>query len=221
MEFIGLFSDDVETVRQSYIDTSHLIIHPRYMLSPLAFAIQRFRNDIVDSLIELGYDINYKNENEVSPLEVACIVSNRYAIEKLLASGVNTSSKNNDGYTIFHRAAGFSNDVNIIHILTPYFNANAEDSKGNIPLRYACGNGNNNIVKAIINLTNNINHRNHKGNTVLHYCCKYQNFDEEVIQMVCKKGGNLYISNNKGKRPYDYLTNENLYILNRFLSITD
>ena len=68
-------------------------------------AVDEGRRDIIELLIQNGADINIKNEESMTPLDLAFFLNRKDIAELLLAKSTHFGSKNDRGLTALHNAA--------------------------------------------------------------------------------------------------------------------
>lgn len=132
--------DDTDSVR-------YLISCKRFVINPadkeensIMYAISRGNVDVCRALLEGGViDLNYKDEDNHSPLQYAVMYDSVDVVKLLIDQpGVNINEADVEGRTILHYAAA-SNFVEIIKILvgTPGININIKDKSNATPLTLA------------------------------------------------------------------------------------
>ena len=100
-----LFQDDVKKLKE------YLGVHPEDInilnecnRTPLVHSIFEERMGIVDTLIDLGCDINFQDKSGFSALHYCCYCHNidRNILEKVINSGANGLLKTEDDYIALH-----------------------------------------------------------------------------------------------------------------------
>ncbi|EGD83566.1 hypothetical protein, variant [Salpingoeca rosetta] len=83
-----------------------------------------------------------------------------------------------------------------------FFTAREEKKQQQQQLFTACKSGDARAVSSFINQGHtDMNQQDEEGNTLLHVACRHN--QPTIARLLFKKGGNIFIKNNKGERPYD------------------
>lgn len=152
--------------------------------------------ELFDELVNIGIDINKKNNNNCTALVYSKGLNMFNEVEKMM--NINTLSKE-DAATILFNAI----DENIVKEIIDkgYIEVNYLDEQGNNALVNAYVYGNTEVFNVLIDLGINVNNQNDTGDTVLHYCVEDNML--EYIQLLIENNANKRIENDKGLTPVD------------------
>ncbi len=171
-------------------------------LTPLHYACQHGRLDIVDKLVQLyNYDLKHLDSVTPTPLQIASASGHLNVIDYLLENMKDISFK--PGHVNpFHLAA----DNGLVSVMKRLLDFSPSllsmvDHDGNSPLHHACAHGSLSVVTF---LCNEVKHplvvRNKKGETLLHMAMKNCHFD--VIRfLIDEKGCDPLIKDTIGCTP--------------------
>ena len=73
--------------------------------TPLHFAAQKGKLEMVESLLTHGADVNARNSDGMTPLHLAARDDRRLVFENLIKNGANLKETTNDGWTCLHYAS--------------------------------------------------------------------------------------------------------------------
>ena len=212
-----LFEDDVKKMEE------YLAIHPENInilqngQTPLMNAVLLGRTDVVDILIGFGANVNLQDKIGYTVLHRCCKYqsNNRDILRRLLEANADPMCINYWGDTPVHLAAEKTNDVNVIHDLTLGSNPNFQNKYGHNALMMACqSNKNPEVISACINITNDLNTTSMDGNTGLHLACAGNNYN--AIPLLLEAGVDMYITNNRNKIAYEFVSAKGKEIFNEF-----
>lgn len=174
-------------------------------------AIVTKKPERINDLIELGADINVKDESGCSPLWLACRIGDTRVVGILVQSGADVNREDNDGYvplilSVYQR----KHEITKILIL---FGAKTDvtDKKGRGLLHFALegspyGSNGDYITKIIelllaqnIDIGNVLNAKDDFGNTPLHVAIR--NNGCEVAKLLIDSGADVNVINNHNESP--------------------
>lgn len=161
--------------------------------------------DVIEALIDMGFDINFTNYQNETALHVAIKSRDLNTILSLLKHGIDTNINSKNG-TVLHEAVAI-NSPEIISFLMLYgVNSNLLDRGGNNAFhRLALTLGDLETKKQCIDLLIkygcNINCKNHEGNTAMHYAASIQ--DKYLMKALVHAGAKQSVKNNHGITPQD------------------
>lgn len=209
-----LYSDDVEAIRQ-YLSTSDGItkINNRdgNTATPLYWACEHNRNDVVDVLIEYKADVNLSCFlGKVTPLYTSCGKGYIDIVSRLLTAGADPNIGNHTGRLPIMEAVGYHH-LDIVKLLTIYTNFNAVDDNDATIFMYAVSLGNNEMVDYVLDYYTNINHVDNNGNSCLHMAVKWGN--KYAIKFLLSKRIDVDIENCYNKKACDYTTDPEIFAL--------
>lgn len=155
----------------------------------------------VQKYIDLGIDLNIKDDYGITAVHLACKSGNKQLLELLLDYGapINDMTINNE--TPLHIAVKNGRCEIVDFLVRRNANLNINDIEGNTPLHIACINNDVDMVIMLINNSYNLNEKSKIGNTALHYACG--NASEDIVKILIENGINLNEKNLSGKTPID------------------
>lgn len=149
----------------------------------------------VKELLNLEIDINFENENEITPLMKAVYYHNIEIVKLLISAGANLNLRNWENRTALIKALDFTN-LDIAELLIEAgADISLQDDRGDTALHWAlgkagfCGDISNKcleITKLLIDKGANVNLRNNKGETPLRMCVYYFE-DENLLKFFIEK----------------------------------
>jgi len=118
--------------------------------SPMVAACEGGYIDIVECLVEYGYNIDHSDTNLPTPLFSACRYGNKDIVDFLLKRKCKVDTINKFGQIALHAACENGN-IDIVNILLKYNSSvNLCSAGGFAPLHVACGHGNIDIVNILL-----------------------------------------------------------------------
>ncbi len=160
--------------------------------------IEESRIDMMKLLIENKADINYTDENGLSPLNIAIENGDIEATKFLITNKANLNILTSDGISLIGHAIS-QNNMDLLQILIENgadINYSGEDSQLATPLMTASRLGLDNVVRILLTRNANINAVDINGNTALHTAAG--NSQLSVIKLLLEKNPNLDIQNKVG-----------------------
>lgn len=146
------------------------------------------------SLLELessGFDIQYKNKNNKTILDLLIAKDIPEIILFLIERGANVNYKNFYGYTSIY-IASIEDDVKLGELLLKCgADLNLSDYHNNTPLHMAVIHGNKNFTELLLENGADLNSKDFNGNTALHFSDHY-----EISELLLEYGANPNIPNN-------------------------
>lgn len=178
----------------------------QYNDSFLCYAINQEKEHVAKLLIENNYDINKKDSTFLNPLICSVKMGLHNILEMLLNKHVDTNYFGPEGddnpivYSIHN-----NDEYSINLLLDNNFNVLQYDRNLNTPAHYSLINKLLS-VQTLLKLIyySDLNKQNIYGQTPLHILCKnhdFKNYDQALIN----KKMDIFIKDNFGKRPIDYL----------------
>lgn len=215
-----LFKDDINKIREYLSNNQDYINSPFCCQTPLIYAVEKERADVIDCLIEYKCDINHQDYVGRTALHFACRQKNINIdiIQRLIGNDANGLIRDKWGNTPLHYASQNCKDVNIIHQLVFVSDPNIINNHGRNPLMECCmSNKNIQVISALINVTYNINLQDFSGKTALYWSCAIKK-NYNAIQLLLCSGSDPFIQDNKGNLPYDLSREEIKRIIDEFMS---
>ena len=195
-------SDSESKSRSEYSfskDDKHTIEGDAYRIhfknSPMVAACEGGYIDIVQCLVENGYNIDHSDTNLPTPLFSACKYGKKDVVDFLLKKNCKVDAVHNIGEIALHAACENGN-IDIVNILLKYNSSvNLCDTGGLAPLHVACIYGNTDVVQILIDNNCDIN----------------KNILDPTIDIVgnekCSEIFKIYIKHNIGMLMYDSCSN--------------
>ena len=160
--------------------------------------IAESRIDMMKLLIENKADINYTDENGLSPLSIAIENGDIEATKFLITNKANLNILTSDGISLIGYAIS-QNNMDLLQILIENgadINYSGGDYQLATPLMTASRLGLDNVVRILLTRNVNINAVDINGNTALHTSAG--NSQLSVIKLLLEKNPNLDIQNKVG-----------------------
>jgi len=188
--------------------------------TPLHFAVNLQEIKIVKLLLKNGADINsHDYEHEYNILHYAINLSSRELVKICLEYNIDINHQDIYGNTALHYVI-LENNLEIFNMLISNnykINVNLWNLEGKLPLHMLFKNSSN-MKKDIIDYLvehSNLNIQDNEYNSCLHLLCYYEIW-ENYDSILRKKKLDIFIKNNKDKRPIDYIKKEKL---DKFINI--
>ena len=209
-----LWSDDAAKIRE-YLSTPEGLSHindEKDISTPLYYACCLNRNDVVDTLIEFGANVNHRLPScgGCTALHMACYHGHIDIISRLLNAGADVNILTDYGRTPFI-CASETNDLNLVKMVTPFANFTLSDDRGENIFTYAMFSCNDEMLDYLYDFCPNINHVGCEGNTYLHRAVTLEK--NYIVKLLLKKGIDTHIENNKGQEAKDRTTNPEILAL--------
>ncbi|MCX8167119.1 MAG: ankyrin repeat domain-containing protein [Candidatus Micrarchaeota archaeon] len=173
--------------------------------TPLALALVHNNQRIANLLINSYANVNTITRSGASIMHYATLTDSHEIMYMLYLRGAKLNQVDDSGQTPLHWSAEGNKSNAINFLLDNNANPLIRDKKGNSPLHLMISskNYNKDILKHLINKMKKIDIKNKEGDTPLHLAC--MNEDICAIELLLKKGANLFIKNKNGLRPIDYI----------------
>lgn len=189
--------------------------------SLLLLACLKGQDAVAKVLLNLGFDKNYQDGFQRTPLHVACLNGHIDVVKLLLEKKCDVNLCNSDGDTALHHACFFGY-TDIVNILLHNYEIDAAECPKpdytmsnnymNTPLFNACEKGHLDIVKIFVNIEkkslipvsnpfdNTIT--NNYERTMLHVACK--NGNSGIIEILLERNFDVNETDSKGRTPLFY-----------------
>lgn len=156
--------------------------------SPRGFfwATEKGNEKAIGLFLEMGVDVNLKNQFDWTPLMVATFMGSEASANKLINAGANVSVRDKRGYAPLHWAVqrGFARVAELLIQKGAY--VDVRSLKGITPLIQAAAFGRTNIARNLIANGASVNAADQEGWTALHKAAANKHL--EIIRML--RGGN-------------------------------
>lgn len=184
--------------------------------SLLCDSIKENKSYLIDLLLKSGYDVNKQDSAYLTPFLYAVKNKDYKLIDMLikLDADINYSGPEGDYNPMIY--AIDNNDERMINLLLSHnFNLKNHNRYLETPLHHILNETSKKInlqpsTMAALIFHSDLNAKNVNGETPLHLLCR--NFDwKNYRQIIGNKKLDIFIENNKNKRPIDYLKGDHLY----------
>ncbi len=95
--------------------------------------------EAVNQHLEVGADVNARENNKWTPLHYAAYYGHKAAVELLIAKGADVNAKSDDGWTSLHDATSIGHNEIVELLIAKGADVNAKNNYGNTPLDLASG----------------------------------------------------------------------------------
>lgn len=158
-------------------------------------------------LVNNGININCQNYGySLSALHYAVINTQFDIIKLLIDNNVALNIQDYMGNTVIHYVVKYNNKKLINILLNAGSDANIFNNNGELAIHIAATSKYIYIIKILAKISN-LNHQDVNGNTPLHILTKNK-YWESLSNILSKKKLNIFIKNNNGTRPIDYVQKE-------------
>ena len=163
-------------------------------------AVEHDRAEIVQKLLEKGFDPNVPVRENEPALVRAIRMSSKAVVQVLLtAKNLNIDAETEYGENALMLAA-YAGDVNLVKTIVK-MGAKVDKRLGWTPLMYAAANGYDEIVRYLISKGANVNTRNESGITALYMAARKPS--REVVMTLLRAGAYRDLCNTSGESPAD------------------
>jgi len=161
-------------------------------------AMMNIDTDVISMLCENGADVNARNKEGVTPLEIAVQKNDIKTARLLTQSGANIHTQDTNGNSPLSMAFASTNEM--LEAVVNAVNCTSQDSDGNTPLHIALlTDAPLSKVQYIISLTSDVNIRNRDGNSAL-FLAVIKN-RQKVGEMLLAKNGDIFSTNTNNNSP--------------------
>lgn len=156
---------------------------------------------LIESMLEIGADINKKASHGATSLHMAAESGQKAAVKKLIEKGAKIDAVDDKGRTSLYLSIEVQKDNTAILLINQGADTNLPTKKGYTPLVWAVLHGQTNIVDALITKGAKINKKVFEGFSPL-YLAAQENY-VHIAELLIKAGANVNIKNNYGDTPLD------------------
>ena len=161
-------------------------------------AMMNLTSDVISILVSHGADIDARNKEGVTPLEIAVQKNNIELVHLLTQNGANIHTQDTNGNSPLSMAFASTNEM--LEAVVNSRNCTSQDSDGNTPLHIALlRDAPLSKVQYIISLTNDVNIRNRDGNSAL-FISVLKN-RQKVGEMLLAKDADIFSTNTNNNSP--------------------
>lgn len=161
-------------------------------------AMMNIDTDVISILTNNGADVDARNKEGVTPLEIAVQKNDIQTARLLTQCGANIHTQDTNGNSPLSMAFASSNEM--LEAVVNSVNCTSQDSDGNTPLHIALlTDAPLSKVQYIISLTNDVNIRNCDGNSAL-FLAVLKN-RQKVGEMLLAKNADIFSTNTNNNSP--------------------
>ena len=166
--------------------------------------LKRMRSSVVQYLIEQGADVNIKNDDNATALNMAYgrEAYGRKVTDYLIGQGahVNVEARDSSGRTPLHATLFFHfSAAEAMYLIRRGADVNATDDRGRTPLHLAAEEDSVAASAFFVRNGANLNAQNNDGETPLHVAVS--NYATSVGEFLLRSGANINVRNNRGQTP--------------------
>lgn len=147
-------------------------LHMKGQSTMLHYACRHGDLDLMDALLDKGFDINAHDNFGYTPLHLACISNHVTIVKKLLQARANIDDTDQYGWTALHHACSGSGNIECIReLLTAGISTDIQNNSKQTALHIACNKQKEDYVKELLNFNCDpakANLQDHEGYTPLH-----------------------------------------------------
>ena len=166
-------SDAEKAIELVLSDGVDINIHALFNRTPLLWASTSSSSEFIETLIDLGADVNAQRTNDkVTPLRLLAGWNHYMGVRLLLELGADANIQDVYGYTPLHSSASEGHENLSKLLLKNNADANTRNTDGDAPLHNSVCGGLFNLSQLLIEAGSNVNLRNKKGRTPLYIAVK-------------------------------------------------
>lgn len=165
----------------------------------LRFAVTRSNSDLMKFMLEVGLDINKRDEYGNTALHCAIFHNNFCQVQFLIGHGADVTLPNNAGTTPLHYPCGhpLDNSLNICELLLGNnADCNARDEHGRTPLHDAVRSRRLKLAELLLDHGADVSAADHDGFTALHFV--YADTKVHLVELLLDHGSDIYSQTNRG-----------------------
>ena len=187
----------VELVLNDGVDINIPVLCNR---TPLLWASVSSSSEFIETLIDLGADVNaQRTDDKVTPLRLLAGWNHYMGVRLLLELGADANIQDVDGYTPLHSSVSEGHENLSKLLLKENADANTQNINGYTPLHSLVVKGHENLVKVLLKNNADANTQNIHGDAPLHSSVRGGLF--KLSQLLIEAGSNVNLRNKKGRTP--------------------
>jgi len=146
--------------------------------------IRYLTSDQIEAALDVGMDINMRNQHGDTLLHLACANKRIGLVELLIERGADIDCQNNQGYFPLHLCFVAKDQTILTYLLDHGANIECKTALGETPLYLACRRGFLKVAEVLIAKGADTMSRNLEGNTILHGACSCISYDNDVMNLI-------------------------------------
>jgi pectate lyase len=149
--------------------------------TPLHYAGRWGYKEIVELLLTKGADVNTKNNEDQTPVDIALSRNRKEIVDLLIAKGADVSS--------IHLAAYLGDAAKVIHFIEQGSDVNIKDQRRLTPLHYAARQGHKKTVELLLANGADVNSKGRGNRTAAEFAM--QGNHNDVVELLVSKGADI------------------------------
>ena len=191
---------DIESAQVLIEGGAEVDANDKWDNTPMSYAIAMSDDQkLVQALIDVGADLNFKDKNGDTLLHRAVRHGNKNLIDVFVSNGLDVNVKNKHGLTPLYYAIYSRNAYTIDFLVKRGADVNAKAKAGLTPLHYAATYGDPEAIDALIAVGADVNAKTDAGATPLHSAASGGKTD--VIETLITHGADVDVKNRNGYTP--------------------
>jgi pectate lyase len=191
----------------------------------LHYASEKGHQDVAELLIANGANVNIKNDDGQTPLDIAvrrgrkdivkllqvkvadssihmaAFIGNLDKLRSFIETGTNVDTKDENGRTPLLRAITGEHIDAVKFLIEAGVDVNTRDGQGYVPLVYALWAMNSDIVKLLLDKGADVQAKDKSGYTPLHWAVMMGS--KESTELILEAGGDVRVESTTGETPLD------------------
>ena len=119
--------------------------------------------ETVERLVKNNFNIEAKNNYDLTPLHMACITGQLKIVKFLLKNKAHIEEKDDRKHTPLHTSLFYKQKKVALYLIEMGANIHVKNNLGNTPLHIACKTKKTKIIKILVEKGANVNEQNNKG----------------------------------------------------------
>lgn len=161
---------------------------------PFVLACANLNEEVIDLMIEMGFNINARDSDMMTPLIAACETQGLEIIKKIIENGADIGAVDKEGGNAITHAC-YGQNINVINFL---LESGANINPSLSPLIIACASRESDIISFLLSKGANIDAVGEHGNTPLIQAI-IKRRQLEIIKLLVGFGANLNLVDNYGR----------------------